>query len=72
MPMMDSEVDHGYDMIGTDRFVLSPTFNGHSEFLQQDTMLSPSEYAHAWPLGTSVQGVWDLGLDQKQLDGHSE
>ncbi|KAJ3321778.1 hypothetical protein HDV06_003927 [Boothiomyces sp. JEL0866] len=72
IPMMESEVEHGYDMMGGERFVMSPNFDGHENFLPHDTMLSPAEYTHSWPMGASIHGVWDLGLDQKPLGELSE
>jgi hypothetical protein len=71
MHMMDprmSECGRPYDMMGNERFLLSPRYEDHGEFLQHETLLSPNDYTHAWPIGNSVNGVWDLCLDRKPFE----
>ncbi|KAJ3354048.1 hypothetical protein HDU91_005826 [Kappamyces sp. JEL0680] len=64
IPMMDqTEIERGFDMMNDDRFAM-PYAEG--EFLPQESLLSPSDYSHAWPMGGSVH--WDLGLGHK-LEG---
>lgn len=54
----DSEIARGFEMMGNNRF--DNPFEGR-EFLVQDSLLTPTEYAQNWPM--SGNGLWNMGLD---------